>query len=396
MRAAKPTKPYKDFPLTAHPNGTWCKKIKGKLHHFGGWADPDAALAKYLHQVHDLQVGREPSPLPADGQWTLIELCNEFLESKSKLVEIGELSRRQHFDYLKSCKHLVAILGENRIVEMLAPKDFDDLRLRLSLGVKSERVSKTTLGNRIRNARILFKYAYDQGFIPQPLKYGQNFGLPTKKALRAERNQKPEKWFSADELRKILDKAGQPLRTLVLLGINCGFGQTDCAKLTKSSIDLKKGWVTFPRPKTGIERRIPLWKETIKSLKEWLKVRPIPKDEQLEDRVFITKYGREFVRVGNTGAISDAVGGEFSKVLDELKLSANGRNFYSLRRTFETIGGDSRDQVAVDFIMGHAPESDDMAAVYRQAVFDDRLVAVTDYVHVWLWPKTRKRAPKRS
>jgi hypothetical protein len=37
--------PRASFPLTAHPNGQWCKKIRGKVHFFGVWLDPDAALA---------------------------------------------------------------------------------------------------------------------------------------------------------------------------------------------------------------------------------------------------------------------------------------------------------------------------------------------------------------
>jgi hypothetical protein len=44
------------------------------------------------------------------------------------------------------------------------------------------------------------------------------------------------------------------------------------------------------------------------------------------------------------------------------------RDLYSLRRTFETVAGASKDQVAVDNIMGHVVES--MAAVYREGIED--------------------------
>ena len=75
-----------------------------------------------------------------------------------------------------------------------------------------------------------------------------------------------------------------------------------------------------------------------------------------------------------------------AKLLKSLGIGRTGLNFYGLRHTFETIGGESRDQVAVDHIMGHA--RDDMASVYRERISDERLKAVTDHVRGWLFGKT--------
>ena len=76
------------------------------------------------------------------------------------------------------------------------------------------------------------------------------------------------------------------------------------------------------------------------------------------------------------------------KLLDQLKLHRPGLGFYALRHTFETIAGGSRDQVAVNHIMGHADQS--MAEVYREHIEDDRLVAVTDHVWDWLFAEDDK------
>jgi hypothetical protein len=67
------------------------------------------------------------------------------------------------------------------------------------------------------------------------------------------------------------------------------------------------------------------------------------------------------------------------------KLHRPGINFYVLRHVCETIGGETGDQVATDYVMGHVKS--DMASLYRERISDDRLRAVSDHLHGWLFAK---------
>jgi len=56
----KPDKPRPDFPLFAHHNGQWSKKICGRFCYFGVWGDPQAALEKYQKERDYLYTGQQP------------------------------------------------------------------------------------------------------------------------------------------------------------------------------------------------------------------------------------------------------------------------------------------------------------------------------------------------
>src|SRR5262249_53683842 len=117
----KPSKPYPDFPLFPHAAGVWAKKIRGKLHYFGPWNDPDGALNKYLEQKDALHAGRKPRPY--SEALTVKDVANAFLNNKKALLEPGELSPRTFAEYKRVCDLLVAHFGKQRIVSDLYPED---------------------------------------------------------------------------------------------------------------------------------------------------------------------------------------------------------------------------------------------------------------------------------
>ena len=384
---SKPRKPRPDFPLFPHASGRWAKKIRGQFKYFGKVdADPkgEAALQLWLQQRDDLLAGRTPR-VSADGV-TVRDLCNRFLTVKKQAIETQEITRR-HFETLyTACELLVDRFGKTRLVDDLAPDDFESLRASLA-----KTRAAWALGGVVQKVRSIFKYAYEAGLIDRPVRYGPNFKRPSKSAHRRERNDKLPRLFMTDELRKLIDAADGQLRAMILLGINCGLGNADCGQLRFRHIDLLRGWLNFPRPKTGIDRRCPLWPETIEALQAAIDGRPEPKDELHRDFVFITKYRRPWYQ-DKGGA--NAVGFEFTKLLLATGLRRNGLSFYTLRHSFATEAGASRNQVAVDAIMGHADPS--MAAVYRERIDDSRLKAVVDHVHNWLFPPKRAAAKSKG
>ncbi len=384
MANKTPKKPYPDFPLFPHGNGQWAKKIKGKLHYFGAWSDPKAAGGKYLDVKDDLQAGRIPRTTPADTCGvTMRELANRFLTSKKIRLDTDDLSQRMFNDYFGICERILDEFGRNRLVSDLRSEDFEKLRAKFAKGVAA-----TTLGNLIRLVRVVFKFAYDADLIDKPIKMGPGFKPPSRKTLRAARQAKPLRLFEASDLRQVIAAAPVALKAMTLLGINCGYGNTDCAKLQQSAIDFEGGLVTYPRPKTAIMRRCALWPETIAALKEAIAKRPTAKRPEFDGLAFLTRCGVPFVRPGSTGVHIDSLSSEFVKLTTKLGINRENLTFYSLRHTVETIGGDAKDQPALDFIMGHAPHAGDMSAVYRERLDDARLRAVTDHVRAWLWPET--------
>lgn len=390
------------FPLFPHGDPDkperlrWCKKVRKRLEYFGKVeTDPKGQRAneEWL-RVKDYLIAGLPRPAAGgEAGITLREVCNKFLGAKRTDVSIGKLSPRTFVEYSRTTDLLIAAFGKDRAVKTIGPSEFEQLYAKLA-----KKHGLTTLGREVTMVRSVFKYAVESDLIDRAVKFGPRFKSPTKgdkrKHKARQKHANGARMFQPAEVRSMLDAAGPQLRAMIYLGLNAGLGNSDCATLPVSALDLKGGWLDFPRPKTGIERRVPLWPETVKALQAVLDKRRPPKDAKDAGLVFLTRLGQPWVRYGLaetkdedgkvnvTGKADDAIAKTTAKLLTTLGLKRPGLSFYTLRHTFETVAGQTADQVAVDAVMGHVDAS--MAAEYREHIDDARLKAVVNHVRKWL------------
>jgi integrase len=405
--------PYPEFPLYAHPLGYWSKKIRGKIKSFGRWARVvngvltpvpfqqgwQDALAVYKAQVDDLQAGRTPrvkmgsdgKPATADVGLTVKDLCNRFLTAKQRRLDAGKMVKRSMDEYKATCERLAAVFGSRRVVDDLRPDDFDQLLVEISKTWGAIRV-----GNEITRVKSVFKFGRENGLIIKPIPFGSEFKKPDKKELRMHNAARGKRMLEAEEIRRLIAAAKAPEKAMLLLGLNGGFGNHDVATLPESAVDLEVGWINFPRPKTGIERRCPLWPETVAAIREAIAERPEPREDAAKGIVFVTARGRQFLSNGIAHPVTCVI----VKLMKETGVHREGIGFYTLRHVFRTVADATLDRVAIDRIMGHSNPT--MAGHYIERIDDVRLIKVTEYVRRWLFgeppaaPKADTEAPQNG
>jgi len=397
-KARKPQWPYPNIvTMTAHPSGYWCKKIKGKLYYFGPIDQPDVALARYQEDGPDLHAGRVPRRRRR-GQWiestTVANAANAFMSVKTDQLDAGEISPNTWRDYHRMLDFIVGVLGRTRRAQDLGPADFADLR-----AAGGKRWGPWELGKMVVVTRMLFRFAYDHELIDAPLRFGEGFRKPDLVAKRRARRAKGRQVFTAEEIRTLYqattDRGDHQMRAMILLAINGGLGQTDCAELPMNVLDLKEAVLDYERPKTGVQRIVPMWPETVEALRQAIEHRPSPRTSVWTERggpVFVTMFGLPWVRqrVSRIGGQVekvvpiDSVSLQFGKLRKAL-LPDEAPAFYGLRHTFRTVADElpGGDQHAVHRIMGHSLPG--MSDVYVERITVDRCRRVTDHVRQWLF-----------
>ena len=259
------------FPLTLHSTGQYCKKIKGKMHYFG--KDKKQALERYLEQAAFLHNGKAQTFKTANGNMTLRSLCNIYLQHQQAKVASAEITIRHHADQTSCLKKFMSFIGQHRKVNEISILDLQNYKRKLKRNYNS--------AHRINLSISIMKTMFHWARKNDVLDYIPNIDTVSRvKIMNKQRHV-----FTSEEIHRLFDSADVQMKAMIWLGLNCGFGCTDCAELKWSDLDLVNGRVKLTRGKTGVSRDLPLWPETIQSLenvpKSGKSVFSIPKDKPL-------------------------------------------------------------------------------------------------------------------
>ncbi len=359
----------------------WIRRVNGKPKWmFSVKEAPTPEIADDLYEQRFTDLWTAPAPTRS-GQLNIGDLGDAYLTNKKK--SIGRIDQRTYDECQDAIQDFIDLIGDDAIVDDITPADFQKVRAALSKRFGPHRLKKWIL-----LIRSMFKWASLPPLRLRLPHFGDSFGIPTRKefrvAAKASKDEDGPRVFSPDEIRKLIGKASPKLKAMILLAINGGMGNRDIADLTWKIIDREPGHLDYARGKTGVERRFPLWPETVKAIKA------IPRTADL---VFVTRFGKPYIAdVGKKH--KDQIALRFATLCESAKVRPIG--FYSLRRTFRTIADEKGDQRAVARIMGHLVE--DVSSLYVEHISDQRLQIVVSFVshRLGVSQSVRKAASKKA
>jgi integrase len=139
--------------------------------------------------------------------------------------------------------------------------------------------------------------------------------------------------FTKGEVATLYEYARGVERLLLLLGLNCGFGQAEVATLKLSEVSLDNGLVRRVRTKTGAPGKWALWGVTVGGLRWYLdKVRP----QSDSPFLFLTREGKRFDALTKGNNRSQHIPNQWGRLLARVrkdKPDFRKLSFNKLRKT---------------------------------------------------------------
>lgn len=201
--------------------------------------------------------------------------------------------------------------------------------------------------------------------------------------------------YTLDELVTLYRYATGLERLLLLLGLNCGFGQAEVASLQTGEIELDEkhpyyglpgSWIRRIRFKTGVYGEWKLWDETAQGIR-WMLER---RGTQKEGALILTRDGRPLTQPTENNNRNNKIANCWSRLYqrilkDEKNKGFRRLSFNKLRKTAgDLVKRSSSGEIAGVFLChGQVVATDDLSDLYTNRHFDkvfQAIKAVREYL----------------
>ena len=207
----------------------------------------------------------ERTPEEPEPETTIAGNVASFLERKKGQVERGERSHGRYDALRVALESFTTFAGGHKPVESIDGQLLARWRDRLETRAASGEMSLRYAKDHLQAVKQFVTWCWEHDLIefPRILK-SREFSIAA-----------PEQTvevFTVDEVRRLIEGAGEPLRLHLLLMLNCGMQQSDIAELRHDEVDWEAGRIERKRSKTKKHRNVPkvvyqLWPETFELLK---------------------------------------------------------------------------------------------------------------------------------
>lgn len=302
-------------PISFHkPTGQYYVTRVGKRIYLG--ADRGAALDRY----HRLAAGiREPQTAIISQPMSAKELASRFLQAQQANWRNPERTFESYQGWLaRFLEDHPRLRADEFTVEAFAA---------WKLSLRKRQYSAESINHYMGAVRAMYRFAEDAGLLVA----GPRLRRIRNEAI-SKRASERKATYATSDIQAMLSAADLQLKTMILLGLNCGFGPKDIQDLTWQDVD--GNHVTLPRSKTGVCQTLVLWPETLgllhqlRSERDQLIQRLLRRGRDRSDNgsVFVTYFWRPWSK--------DAVAEQFRRLCVKAQVQCYG--FYRLRHCAST------------------------------------------------------------
>ena len=141
------------FPLTLHPTGQFCKKIKGKIYYFG--SNRTEALQNYLKKATVLHGGTNVFKILVSDNMTLKQICDMYLSFQFSKLQANDLTVNHYNEQVGSLNRFMTFLGRNIEIKDISTIDLQNYKRR----IQQSHLSVSMLNLHISIMKALFHWA---------------------------------------------------------------------------------------------------------------------------------------------------------------------------------------------------------------------------------------------